>query len=105
MAKGNTLSWYDNRLIGDSNNDGVFDSSDLVQVFQVGKFEDGIRDNATFDEGDWNLDGDFNSSDLVAAFQVGHYVAAARPLEVEIAAAVEAVFAGLDRERAKVFVP
>ena len=79
------------RIVGDSNGDGIFDSSDLVAVFAAGKYEDGIEDNATFDEGDWSQDGDFDTSDLVAAFQAGHYVAAARPLDAdaEIAAAVD----------------
>ena len=36
------IVWYENRSIGDSNNDGEFDSSDLVKVFQLGKYEDGI---------------------------------------------------------------
>ena len=105
VARNSGISWYENRSIGDSNDDGVFDSGDLVEVFIAGKYEDGIDNNATFDEGDWDQDGDFDSGDLVLAFQSGHYEAAARPLEVEIAAAVEAVFAESDRERAKVFVP
>ncbi|MBM98702.1 MAG: hypothetical protein CMJ77_06205 [Planctomycetaceae bacterium] len=62
---------------GDSNRDGVFNSSDLVLVFQVGKYEDGIVNNATFEEGDWNGDGEFDSSDLVYAFTEGNYVDAA----------------------------
>ena len=64
-------------LPGDSNRDGVFDSSDLVLVFQAGEYEDQIQGNSTFAEGDWNGDGDFDSSDLVYAFQAGTYVAAA----------------------------
>ena len=43
-------------------------------------------------EGDWNQDGDFDSGDLVSAFQEGHYVAAAKPLPAEIAAAVDGLF-------------
>ena len=61
---------------GDVNGDGIFDSSDLVQIFRAGEYEDGIDNNSTFAEGDWNGDGDFDSSDLVLAFQSG-YVAAA----------------------------
>jgi ELWxxDGT repeat protein len=68
------------RVIGDVNNDGVFNSSDLVSVFQAGKYEDGIPFNATFEEGDWNGDGDFNTSDLVYAFQAGTFVATSLPL-------------------------
>jgi hypothetical protein len=62
---------------GDSNQDGVFNSSDLILVFQAGEYEDAINGNSTFAEGDWNGDGDFNSSDLVLAFQRGNYVNAA----------------------------
>ncbi|MFC1759669.1 FG-GAP-like repeat-containing protein [Planctomycetota bacterium] len=59
---------------GDSNMDGVFDSSDLVQVFAFGEYEDRMNNNSTFEEGDWNGDGDFNSSDFVFAFRSGNYV-------------------------------
>lgn len=89
----NAVNWYEQRLIGDSNNDGLFDSSDLVSVFQAGKFEAFQTGDATFNEGDWNFDGVFDSSDLVFAFQSGHYHA-----HTEIAAAVEAVFAEFDRD-------
>jgi hypothetical protein len=65
------------RVPGDSNNDGVFDSGDLVAVFQAGEYEDAIRGNSTWEEGDWNADGDFDSADLVHAFQAGTFVAAA----------------------------
>jgi hypothetical protein len=63
-------------VAGDSNRDGRFNSSDLVAVFQAGKYENGIPDSATFEEGDWNGDGVFSSRDLVFAFQQGNYVAA-----------------------------
>ena len=87
------MGWYENRRIGDSNNDGIFNSSDLVAVFQAGKYHDGKLGNATFDEGDWNQDGGFDSSDLVFAFQAGTYVAGAQPLAVEIAATIDGDFA------------
>jgi ELWxxDGT repeat protein len=64
-------------VIGDANGDGRFDSSDLVQVFQAGEFEDQIPNNSTWEEGDWNGDGDFTTADLVLALQSGSYVAAA----------------------------
>ncbi len=98
------ITWYEKRLNGDSNDDNVFNSSDLVEVFGAGKYEDGIDNNATFDEGDWNLDGDFDSSDLVAVFEAGHYVRSARPLDAEIAAAVELAF-GDDEDERTAFVP
>ena len=61
------------RVIGDSNHDGVFDSSDLVAVFQADEYQDDIDGNSTWEEGDWNGDGDFTTSDLVAAFSAGTY--------------------------------
>ncbi|MCA9218297.1 MAG: hypothetical protein KDB27_34750, partial [Planctomycetales bacterium] len=67
------------RIRGDANRDGRFDSQDLIKVFQAGKYEDGIQQNASFEEGDWNGDGDFDSGDLVAAFQAGSYVALTAP--------------------------
>jgi hypothetical protein len=74
--------------IGDVNGDGVFNSSDLVAVFQAGEYEDAIASNSTYTEGDWNDDGDFTTADLVLAFQSGSYVAASRRT-----AAIDAVFA------------
>ena len=56
---------------GDANLDGFFDSTDMVLVFQVGKYEDGLPGNATWAEGDWNGDADFTSDDMVLAFQSG----------------------------------
>jgi hypothetical protein len=64
--------------VGDSNRDGVFNSSDLVTVFSAGEYEDADDGNSNWLEGDWNHDGDFNTTDLVFAFQQGNYVAEAR---------------------------
>jgi hypothetical protein len=61
---------------GDANLDRRFDSSDLVSVFQAGKYENGL---AGWAEGDWNGDGLFDSTDLVLALQDGGYAAAALP--------------------------
>lgn len=58
---------------GDANLDGIFDSTDLIAVFQAGKYEDGQARNATWAEGDWDCDGDFTTADLVVAFQSGKY--------------------------------
>ena len=72
------------QVIGDSNGDGIFNSSDLVTIFQAGEYEDGIDDNSDFNEGDWNGDGDFDSSDLIFAFQLGDYdVLAARTAAID----------------------
>ena len=58
---------------GDANLDGLFDSSDLIKVFQAGEYEDQQTGNSGWQEGDWDGDGDFTSSDLVFAFQHGGY--------------------------------
>jgi hypothetical protein len=59
--------------LGDSNHDGLFNSSDLVAVFTAGEYEDGVPGNSTWEEGDWNRDGDFDSSDFTTAFAAGGY--------------------------------
>jgi hypothetical protein len=58
---------------GDANIDGLFNSTDLVQVFQRGECEDTVVGNSTWSDGDWNSDHEFDSSDLVTAFQTGKY--------------------------------
>ena len=72
-ASGGSPGTVDQKLVGDVNGDGRFNSSDLVAVFQIGEYEDDIEDNSTFEDGDWNGDGDFTTSDLVLAFTQGHY--------------------------------
>ncbi|MCA9215565.1 MAG: hypothetical protein KDB27_21015 [Planctomycetales bacterium] len=61
---------------GDANVDGIFDSKDLVLIFQAGEYEDNVSSNSGWAEGDWNCDGEFDTSDLVVAFQNGRYVRA-----------------------------
>ena len=84
--------------LGDVNLDGQFDSDDLIRVFQSGKFEDNIANNAKWSEGDWNCDGDFTTEDLVTVFQAGTFVSqvnvAATPhssaeMSASIAAAID----------------
>ena len=58
---------------GDANLNGLFTTDDLVQVFQVGEYEDGVARNSSWSTGDWNGDGEFDSGDLVVAFQAGNY--------------------------------
>ena len=60
---------------GDATLDGTFDSTDLVQAFQAGRYETGLA--AGWAEGDWTGDGLFDSGDLVAAFTAGGYEAEA----------------------------
>ncbi|MEZ6119017.1 MAG: spondin domain-containing protein [Pirellulaceae bacterium] len=59
--------------VGDSNLDGRFDSSDLVNVFQFGQYEDMFESNSTWSSGDWTGDAEFDSADLVFAFQNGGF--------------------------------
>ena len=75
-------TWY-----GDADINGEFNSSDMVQVFVAGKYEerqfgpcsiDGpgcsvSTVHASWSEGDWNGDGVFDSADFVIAFQDGGY--------------------------------
>ena len=77
---------------GDANADGSFNSTDLIQVFQRGEYEDDLENNSVWSDGDWNCDGEFDSADLVAAFQLGSYTAAARPFDH---AARDGLFASL----------
>lgn len=58
---------------GDANLDGLFNSVDLVVVFQVGRYENDVTLDESWQSGDWNGDGRFDSTDLVLAFQDGGY--------------------------------
>ncbi|MFC1758513.1 lamin tail domain-containing protein [Planctomycetota bacterium] len=60
--------------IGDANLDGVFDSADLIQIFQLGRYEDDTSTDADWASGDWNGDGKFDSTDFVFAFQFSKFV-------------------------------
>ena len=64
---------------GDVNLDQIFNSQDLVQVFQSGRYEKGAELGTGWEHGDWDGDGQFGSSDLVLAFQSGGYTWAVRP--------------------------
>jgi hypothetical protein len=64
---------------GDANLDRVFNSLDLVTVFQAGEYEDAVAGNSGWSDGDWNCDGDFTTSDLVHAFIRGGYDTKAVP--------------------------
>ena len=56
---------------GDANRDWLFNSQDIIQVFQAGLYETG--ETATWATGDWTGDSLFDSSDLIYAFQAGYY--------------------------------
>jgi formylglycine-generating enzyme len=62
-----------NTYFGDSDLNGVFDSSDLVQVLVIGQYEDGLSGNSSWSTGDWDGDGEFGSSDFVFALQAGGF--------------------------------
>ena len=74
---------------GDANLDGQFDSTDLLQVFVAGQYEDQQSDNSTWETGDWTCDGEFSSSDLVAALQHGAYAAHAIVALTDAASALD----------------
>ena len=67
---------------GDANLDGIFNSSDLVLIFQRGEYEDGVAGNSGWEDGDWDGDGDFTTRDFVFAFRDGGYVKASKPARV-----------------------
>ncbi len=117
---------------GDSNLDRLFDSADMIFVFQRGEYEDNVAGNSTWADGDWSGDGEFDSTDFILSFQTGRYeTGAARPTlrqaaieprrnaqkpatadrfrsESELAAAVDWLFADEDssrHQRSKAFVP
>ena len=64
---------------GDANLDGEFNSSDFVDVFVGGEYEDGVVGNSTWATGDWSGDSEFDSSDFVSAFVAGGYELGPRP--------------------------
>ena len=74
-----------NTNFGDANLNGLFNSTDMIIVFQVGEYEDNVSLNSTWGEGDWNGDGDFTTSDMVIAFQSGAYETAAQARSLGVA--------------------
>ena len=74
---------------GDVNLDGQFNANDMVSIFQIGEYEDGINGNSTWVDGDWDGNGEFDSGDLVAALQDGGYERGARSVRVSL---VESLF-------------
>jgi methionine-rich copper-binding protein CopC len=57
---------------GDMNQDGVFDSSDLVRFLELGHYESGASGHR-WSQGDFDCDGVISTGDLIAAFQFGGY--------------------------------
>lgn len=58
---------------GDANLDGEFNSTDLVQLFSIGHYDQDSRGEYGWTQGDWNGDRKFDSADLILAFQDGGY--------------------------------
>ena len=82
-------------VVGDVNLDGMFNSSDLISIFQSSEYEDNVASNSTWREGDWNCDGDFTTSDLIHVFAKRTYLQQAVPRSV-VAATIDLLFE--DRE-------
>jgi hypothetical protein len=62
-----------NTYFGDADLNGLFDSRDIVRIFQQGEYEDDRIGNSAWLDGDWNGDGEFSSGDLILAFQDDGY--------------------------------
>ena len=76
------VSQIANTWIGDVDLDGEFSSTDMVSVFQAGRYES--AGEATWRQGDWDADGQFGSSDLIMAFQDGGYEKGPRPSQTNL---------------------
>lgn len=59
--------------MGDSNLDGEFNSTDFVELFSIGEYEDGVPNNSGWKDGDWDGNQEFDSGDFVVAFSDGGY--------------------------------
>ncbi len=64
------IGWQE-ATAGDATLDQRFDTADLLQVFQRGRYESGLI--AGWLDGDWNDNGLFESGDLIEALQTGTY--------------------------------
>ena len=59
------------RVLGDANDDGVFNADDVTAVLAAELY--GSGQPATWADGDWTGDGLFDALDIVAALQEGRY--------------------------------
>ncbi len=71
------------RLLGDSNDDGLFDQQDIQLVLAAGKYLTGLP--ATLAEGDWNGDRVFNQLDIVASLEANTYQPVPRGALIDVA--------------------
>ena len=76
------------RSAGDANDDGQFDSSDMMLVLAAGKFETGQA--ARWEEGDWDGDGLFTFDDVLAALATGTFETGAAVVPRNLAMAIRA---------------
>jgi hypothetical protein len=75
--------------LGDADLDGLFNSTDLVEVLAIGTYETNAL--AGWSSGDWNADGLFDSGDLVVALADGGYEQGPRPAVAAVASVPEPV--------------
>ena len=73
------IGWEEGRA-GDANLDRIFNSADLITMFQAAKYE--TNQLAAWSDGDFNDNARFTSSDLTAAFAEAWYVAAATSADI-----------------------
>ncbi len=90
---------------GDTDLNGIFNSEDFIRVFVIGQYEDEIPGNSSWSSGDWNADGDFTTDDVVLSFQAGGYVAEARGVDPDVAAALAAELAGSSARSTALLAP
>ncbi|MCA9171391.1 MAG: hypothetical protein KDB23_27165, partial [Planctomycetales bacterium] len=83
-------------VYGDANLDGVFNSTDLIQIFRYGQYEDDIPNNSGWAQGDFDCDGDFTTGDLVKAMQSGAYSPTSLPAPARSADLLGAVLDSID---------
>ena len=79
LIEGVLNTWY-----GDSNLDGEFNTTDLIDAFQIGEYEDSEDGNSGWSDGDWDGDADFTPDDLIESLASGGYRAGPRPAAVAV---------------------
>ena len=74
ITGGDRIVWVEdlkNTYFGDANLDGQFNSVDIVNVLQAGKFA--TNERAGWNEGDWDGNALFDRHDIIVALQDGGY--------------------------------
>lgn len=88
-------------IAGDANLDGLFDSSDMVVLFQSGQYEDDVVRNASWRTGDFTGDLEFDSNDLIVAFAQTGYETSLASLAVPEPSACFLFFLGISLIRTR----